>query len=185
MPQCVQLRFRALIKIEEFIIATRDNFFCPLVDIQASCLTGNIIPCLIVKCVTGKVERRNLAKALLFNQRVTGKACQKLLHIFRFSICFAALRALLFIKILQSITNGNYGKAILAKLQRPQLTAHFHCSVQVKAMLVNLRRHALIIAMSVNLILVRSSVLGKAHINIQCILIHTGAVNQLRCCCQG
>ena len=185
MPQCVQLRFRALIKIEEFVIAACDNFFCPLVNIQASCLAGNIIPRLVVKSVTGKVEGRNHTEALLFNQRITGKACQKLLHILRFSICFAALRALLFIKILQSITNGNYGKAILAKLQRPQLTAHFHRPVQIEAMLVNLRRHALIIAMSVNLILVRSSVLSKGHINIQCILIHACAVNQLRCRHQG
>ena len=185
MPQCVQLRFRALIKIKEFVIATRDNFFCPLVDIQASCLTGNIIPCLIVKGVAGKVEGRNLAKALLFNQRVTGKVGQKLLHILNLGICFAALRALLFSKILQSITNGNYGKAILAKLHRPQLTAHLHRSVQIKAMLIDLHRHTLIIAVPMNLVLVRSSVLGKGHVNIQSILIHAGAVNQLRCCHQG
>ena len=185
MPQCVQLRFRALIKIEEFIIAACDNFFCPLIDIQASCLAGNIIPCLVVKGVTGKVEGRNRTEALLFNQRITGKAGQKLLHILNLSICVATLRALLFIKILQSITDGNYGKAILAELQRPQLTTHFHRSVQIKAMLVNLRRYALIIAVSVNLVLVCSSMLGKGHINIQCILIHAGAVNQLRCRCQG
>ena len=146
MPQCVQLRFRALIKIEEFIIAARDNFFCPLIDIQASCLAGNIIPCLVVKSVTGKVKGRNYTEALLFNQRITGKVGQKLLHILNLGICFAAIRALLFSKILQSITNGNYGKAILAKLQRPQLTAHFHCPVQIKAVFINLRRHALIIA---------------------------------------
>ena len=185
MPQCVQLRFRALIKIEKFVIAACDNFFCPLVDVQASCLTGNIIPCLVVKSVTGKVEGRNYTEALLFNQRIPGKVGQKLLHILNLGICCAVLCALLFIKIFQSVTDSNYGKAILAKLQRPQLTAHFHRSVQIKTMLVNLCRHTLIIAVSVNLILVCSCVLSKRHINIQSILIHAGAVNQLRCCHQG
>ena len=185
MPQCIQLRFRALIKIEEFVIAACDNFFCSLVDVQASCLTGNIIPRLIVKGVTDKIEGRNYTEALLFNQRITGKVGQKLLHILNPGICFAAIRALLFIKILQSVTDSNYGKAILAKLQCPQLTAHFHRSIQIKAMLVNLRRHALIIAVSVNLILVISGALGKGHINVQRILIIAGAVNQLRCRYQG
>ena len=185
MPQCVQLRFRALIKIEKFVIAACDNFFCPLVDVQASCLAGNIIPCLVVKSVTGKVKGRNYTEALLFNQRIPGKVGQKLLHILNLGICFAVLCAFLFIKILQSVTDSNYGKAILAKLQRPQLTAHFYRSVQIKAMLVNLRRHTLIIAVSVNLVFVCSCVLGKGHINVQRILIHAGAVNQLRCRYQG
>ena len=185
MPQCVQLRFRALINIEKFVIAACDNFFCPLVDVQASCLTGNIIPCLVVKSVTSKVKGRNHTEVLFFNQRITGKVGQKLLHILNLGICFAVLCALIFIKILQNVTNGNYGKAILAKLQRPQLTAHFHRSIQIKAMLVNLRRYTFIIAMSVNLVFIVGSMLGKGHINTQSILIIAGAVNQLRCCHQG